>query len=88
MVADFRQAHSEPAPVIPLAAWKDPAFLYFRAANLVLKASVALFRAGLFPRAALPGALELAQGLVTRGARHREQMRRRRQWRLRRTRIS
>jgi len=52
-----------------LAAWRDPTFRYYRAANLLLRGSVALFRAGLIPRSALAYVLLWSQALAGRGAR-------------------
>jgi hypothetical protein len=52
----------------PPAAWLEPAFLYYLAANLLLKASLALHRIGLLPRAALTHVLAWAEALTERGA--------------------
>jgi hypothetical protein len=60
----------------PLRAWVDPTFLYYRGANLVLRAGVALFRAGLAPRALLLRTLLVSRHLSRRGAQHRRTNRR------------
>jgi len=51
-----------------LAVWKDAAFLHYRAANLLLRIAVALFRLGLLPKSALSAALSLSSRLQDRGA--------------------
>jgi hypothetical protein len=65
------------------AAWRDPAFLYLRTANVMLRACLALARAGLFPGAAARTVLGFAQTLADRGAAARARVisRRRQPWR-------
>lgn len=52
---------------VALAAWRDPTFRHYRTANLLLKSSIMLFRAGLIPRGAMGWVLLWAQALATRG---------------------
>ena len=66
---------------IPLAAWRDPAFLYLRAANIVLRACLALHRAKLLPNAAASAVMAVAQTLGRRGATARARAVSRRVWR-------
>jgi hypothetical protein len=60
-----------------LAVWTDASLLHFRAAHLLVRATLALYRAHLIPRAALPAVHRLAARLADRGAR----LRIRRLWR-------
>jgi hypothetical protein len=67
----FFPSHRRAAPRLrhaPPAAWLEPAFLYYLAANLLLKASVGLYGIGLLPRAALTHVLTWAETLTERGA--------------------
>ena len=68
---------------IPLAIWRDRAFLHYRAANIVLRLGLWLFSHGLAPRSALAGALRLSSRLKDRGAYFHAQLR----WRRLRTRL-
>jgi hypothetical protein len=51
----------------PLAAWRDPPLLFYRAANLLLKSALGLHRLGLLPRSGLPPVLGWAGWLRSRG---------------------
>jgi hypothetical protein len=73
-----RRDHLDPRTQVLLAALRDPPFLYFRAANVILRAAITLFRAKLLPRAILPIALNLAKVLENRGRGHRARSRQRR----------
>jgi len=68
------------APPVPLTAWRDPAFLHLRAANLILTASLALFRLGLLPRGMLARVVPVTQDLARRAAAHRDRRLARRLW--------
>ena len=70
--------YPDPQTQVLLAALRDPPFLYFRAANVILRAAITLFRAKLLPRAILPIALNLAKILEDRGHSHRARPRQRR----------
>jgi len=52
---------------VPLAAWTDSTFLHYAGANLLLKAAVVLYRAGLLPSAALARVLLWSEALAVRG---------------------
>ena len=54
-------------PGMSPAVWREPALLYFYAANLILGAGLALFRVGFLSGATLRGVLRFAQMLKTRG---------------------
>jgi hypothetical protein len=71
-----------------LAVWTDRPFLYLRAARLILRSAIHLFRAKLLPRRALLIAYGISSAVARRGlqlrirARWRNQQRRRgRVWR-------
>jgi hypothetical protein len=75
-----RSRQFAPTLTIVLAKWRDLPFLHFRAANMILQASITLFRARLLPRSMLPAALRLANRLANRGAEQQARLLRRRIW--------
>jgi|HubBroStandDraft_1064217.scaffolds.fasta_scaffold3119098_1 hypothetical protein len=57
---------NSPRPAL-LAAWSDLPFLSYRAANLLLRTALVLFRAGLLPRSTLPRVLAWAERIKAPG---------------------
>jgi hypothetical protein len=59
----------------PLRAWKDPVFLRYLAANLLLRSSIRLFKLGVLPRGALAVAYQASCKLRREASRHRRRLR-------------